>query len=51
MIHETMPDPSCWGNGLLGLTMSCNNTFIAQKVVLMPRENSSHLMASEVTVM
>ena len=47
----TTPGLSCWGTWSLECTRSCCKLLIGRKVVLMPRRDKTHLMASEVPLM
>ena len=47
----TTPGLSFWGTWSLGCTRSCREVLIERKVLLMPREDRTRLMASEVPLM
>ena len=47
----TTPGLSSWGTWSLGCTRCCRKVWIGWKVVLMPRRDKIHLMASEVPLM
>ena len=50
-MRYTTPRLSCWGTWSLGCTRSCRKVLMGRKVVLMPREDRTRLMASEVPLM
>ena len=50
-MRYTTPGLICWGTWSLGCSRSCCKVLIGRKVVLMPRGDRSHLMASEVPLM